>query len=414
LADQQAVVRQLEQKFVAWFQRVFHQPGPGSPDAWQPSRLEYRFSVGAPWIDGERVLTAEEYYHGRLDWYNLDIDRGTMGAIRTADDPRLPAGELQTLLPSPVSFEGMPNPRWWSFEDRQTNFGEVKPNTTDIAKLLFLEFGLQYSNDWSIFPYTIQQGSFAVLRGMAVQTVFGERIWIEPAGSQANEAWQNWNMFRFDARAGSGRPAESAVVLLPTPAKVLEGRPLEKVFLVRDEMANMVWGIEETIALPTGDTKAGIEAGREMFGYLQGKIAPVTAAPPEGPAIRYQVMNSVPENWIPFIPVHVPNSVREVQLQRAAMQRILKGEQATPAPVRPRTTLLRTRLDAPSGQRAFYVLEEEVPRSGVSVTMSFNRTRWYDGSVWTWLGMKKQAGRGERTSGLAFDQLVPADRKAGP
>jgi hypothetical protein len=59
-------------------------------------------------------------------------------------------------------------------------------------------------------------------------------------------------------------------------------------------------------------------------------------------------------------------------------------------------------------------MEEEVPRSGVTVTMSFNRTRWYDGTVWTWLGMRKQAGRGERTSGLAFDQIVAVPNKASP
>ena len=39
--------------------------------------------------------------------------------------------------------------------------------------------------------------------------------------------------------------------------------------------------------------------------------------------VRYQVMNSVPENWIPFIPVHVPNNNREIQLQRVAMPRVL-------------------------------------------------------------------------------------------
>ena len=31
-------------------------------------------------------------------------------------------------------------------------------------------------------------------------------------------------------------------------------------------------------------------------------------------AVRYQVMNTVPENWIPFIPVHVPNNNRKIQL----------------------------------------------------------------------------------------------------
>ncbi|MCC6397444.1 MAG: hypothetical protein IT282_10530 [Bacteroidetes bacterium] len=49
-----------------------------------------------------------------------------------------------------------------------------------------------------------------------------------------------------------------------------------------------------------------------------------------------------------------------------------------------------------------------MPRAGVRVRQSFQRTRWYGGKVVTWLGVQKQAGRGEGASGLAFDQLVPS------
>ena len=37
--------------------------------------------------------------------------------------------------------------------------------------------------------------------------------------------------------------------------------------------------------------------------------------------VRYEVMNTLPENWIPFIPVHVPADNREIQLQRASLPR---------------------------------------------------------------------------------------------
>lgn len=44
--------------------------------------------------------------------------------------------------------------------------------------------------------------------------------------------------------------------------------------------------------------------------------------PPEDPSdptadVAYQVMSAVPENWIPFPPVHVPGGTRRIQLQRA-------------------------------------------------------------------------------------------------
>jgi len=55
---------------------------------------------------------------------------------------------------------------------------------------------------------------------------------------------------------------------------------------------------------------------------------------------------------------------------------------------------------------AYFIHEEEVPRSGVIVSQSFQRTRWANGEVFVWLGMKKETGKGEGSSGLGFDQLV--------
>jgi hypothetical protein len=54
---------------------------------------------------------------------------------------------------------------------------------------------------------------------------------------------------------------------------------------------------------------------------------------------------------------------------------------------------------------SYYIHEEEIPRAGVRVTKSFQRTRWLNGEVFVWLGMKKKSGRGEGSSGLAFDQI---------
>ena len=121
--------------------------------------------------------------------------------------------------------------------------------------------------------------------------------------------------------------------------------------------------------------------------------------------VRYQVMSSVPENWIPFIPVHVPGDNREIQLQRASMPRLIDGDPDPPVPVRPRTSLLRPGLDT-TPRAAYFLHEEEVPRAGVRVWQRYRRTRSRDGRVWVWLAVGKQTGRGEGSSGLAFDRLV--------
>jgi hypothetical protein len=135
--------------------------------------------------------------------------------------------------------------------------------------------------------------------------VFGERIWIAAAGS-GDDDWQRWSMFTVDIR---GTAADPALLLLPTVPKVQEASPLEEVVLMRDEMANMVWAIERTIPAPDGIGRSGASAGRETRAYLERLVEEAGGSGGTGPLyendarIRYDVMSSVPEHWIPMIPV---------------------------------------------------------------------------------------------------------------
>ncbi len=412
----------LAERFVAWFERLISQPVQGEADAWLPERLEYQFNTAAPYNDVQKVFTADEYYQGHLDWYNFDLDPNSEGLNAELPpeitDPQ--ATDTKTFLPTQVMFDGMPNTRWWRFEDSRTNFSFVKPDTTDLAKLLFIEFGLVYANDWYLLPEEVDAGTVAQIRGMAVTNVFNERIWIEAAGRGEDDDWQRWSMFTINIEGDNNELSDNSLLMLPTVPKIQESAPLEQVIIVRDETANMVWGVEKWIALPTGWRKSGAEAGYEFYNFMYARLlADLEAGPPVEPpapaaAIRYQVMNSVPENWIPFIPVHIDGSNREIQLQRAAMPRFLKGDPNPPLPVRPRTALLRQGLDplpTPSDpnppRQPYFLHEEEVPRAGVVVQQTYKRTRWSGGRVFTWLGVSKHTGRGEGSSGLAFDQIIP-------
>ena len=397
--------------FVAWFEKLYFQPQPEEGDAWQPERLEYQFACAVPdGKGGEKVLTAEEYYHERLDWYNFDWDKSR----QTLGEAPLPAPEspvekkytTQTFIPTPVRFNGMPDTRWWAFEDGKTNFGDIKPGTTDLAKLLLIEFGLVYANDWFILPYTVPSGSVLNIRGLAVTNTFGERYWIDAAGRGSDESWQRWNMYSLNIKGHQNEAADLTLLVLPTVPKVQEGQPLEEVALIRDEMSNMVWGIETAVPLAHGRTRAGNVAAAEFLAFLQGFVPPKAGETTWKAPFRYDIMTTVPENWIPFVPEHVPGSNRQIQLRRAAMPRFLKDEDPpTFERVRPRTVLLREGLDQ---GRPYYIHEEEVTRAGIHVSQSFQRTRWNNGKVFTWLGVKKRTGRGEGHSGLAFDRIIPA------
>jgi hypothetical protein len=122
-------------------------------------------------------------------------------------------------------------------------------------------------------------------------------------------------------------------------------------------------------------------------------------------------MTSVPEHWIPFVPVHVPGDTREIQLQRASMPRVIENDTGPVLRIKPLTSLLREGLeeDEPA---PYFVHEEEVPRAGAVVEQRYQRTRWNDGRVFVWLGAEKRVGRGEGSSGLEFDRLTDVKPRA--
>lgn len=183
-AGDQAALDDRAARFLTWFERQFLQPPASGDDAWIPSKLEYQFAASAPEPEGsERVYVADEYYQGTLDWYSLDRDAAAkpLDPVPDSEKTGLPADAPRTTIPIPVSFAGMPNTRWWSFEDHRTNFGDIDAATTDLAKLLFLEFALVYANDWFVIPHTLPAGALAAIQGFAVINTFGERLWIEAA-----------------------------------------------------------------------------------------------------------------------------------------------------------------------------------------------------------------------------------------
>jgi hypothetical protein len=402
----------LAEKFKNWYKKLFYQPENLEENAWLPDALEYQFTCSAPIENNEeKVLIADEYYHGRLDWYNFDIANDKK-ALKNPEINELSLHNgkekfTQTFIPAPLEFNGMPNTRWWTFEDRRTNFGDIKPDTTEIAKLLLIEFGLVYANDWFLIPFTLPMGSIATVKGLTVTNVFGERLWVDAAGRGENNNWNQWRMFNLSNKNSSTLASDTSLMILPTVPKIQESKPIEEVMLIRDELANMVWAIEKVVPLAHGISKSGSETATETRQFYN-KFAiqnPINIAHIENDAkIRYEIMNSVPENWIPFIPVKINNDIRKIQLQRASMPRIVEG--IDPVKVKPLTSLLREGLPS-----AYFIHEEEIPRSGIVVSQSYQRTRWRNGQVFTWLGVRKQIGRGEGNSGLKFDSINEVKNK---
>ncbi len=57
----------------------------------------------------------------------------------------------------------------------------------------------------------------------------------------------------------------------------------------------------------------------------------------------------------------------------------------------------------------YYVNEEEVPGAGTLLRRSYQRTRWYGGRTFLWIGRYRETGRGQGSSNLRFDQIEPIE-----
>ena len=269
-----AVLDTLGARLVDWFRDLVVPAAEPEVDAWDPQRLEYRFRAAGP----ERGRLGAALRRPRVPRRaaGLVAPRPATPRTRPRSTSLRPASwsrRCRRRVPSPVSFEGMPATRWWAFEDGRTNLGAVDAATTDIATMLFVEFALVYANDWFLTQLPMPVGSIAKVRGLAVTNVFGERFWIPPAGAGDDDTWQRWSMFS-SSLVGAGE-ADTSLLVLPVAAKVQEGPPFEEVALVRDEMANMVWGLERTI--PSGCRRR--HAGRPV-GRADGRRTSIASATP--------------------------------------------------------------------------------------------------------------------------------------
>jgi hypothetical protein len=397
----------MAQTFQDWFARQYAAP-PASGDAWQPERLEYRFELAGAAAGGEKVLLANEFSRSGLDWYSCDIE----GAAAPLRVPPGVTEQALALLPVSVSFPGMPDLRWWAFEDGRVNLGGFDVSTTDLGRMAYLEFAMLYANDWFLAPLTLPSGSLATVRGIAVTNVFNERFWVRPAGDKAGD-WRRWTMFT-NSRRGAGREiADTGLFVAPVTPKIQEGPPLDDVLFIRDEMANLAWGIEQRVPLPDGRSRPGAEVARELRHWFERRVPKPAPAGPPLARLRYDAMSSVAEHWIPFLSVRKVGSQRQTLLQRGSMLRFIEGEAGRPRRITPRSAILREGLDGAAPQ-PYFLGDEEVPRAGVQVTRGFRRARGRFGRTFVWIGMRKRIGRGEGQSGLAFDRLILQDDADGP
>jgi hypothetical protein len=122
-------------------------------------------------------------------------------------------------------------------------------------------------------------------------------------------------------------------------------------------------------------------------------------------------MGSVPGNWIPFVAVKLTGQSVASNLLQGAMPRDPIVE---PALLPDGSPSLENNVALPRGTilakdpvtNPNLIHDEEILRDGLVVQRTYRQARWTRGGTFLWSSLNKRTGRGEGSSGLAFDQVI--------
>ncbi len=397
LSSNDPSVDALGEQWKNWVNARIKAHNPDFLSSWDTSRMEYTAKISAPISNTETAyLNAPEHNGQQMAWHDWvgDAEQADLKQDLRPEEVQI---HRRTVIPTAVGFPGMPRARWWEMEDSTIDLTNIKAQKTDTGLLLLAEFSLLYSNDWLLIPLSLPLGSLSNIQSLRVTDVFGVQAILQQNPNRAD-----WRLFQL---------AENQLAdwmwLPPASIGRVQSEALEEVKFIRDEMANMVWAVEQTISDGLGGALEGSSSAKGLEEWLRSLAGIPEAVPlPDLPVqadYAYAIGNTVPPHWIPFIPFRPVANKPDILLRRAAMPRIFDGvDQATR--IRPRTSLIKN--NTPMGEsRRLDIQEEEIPATGVTLSTYWRRARWLDGTVITWLAREKRLGKASEASGLQFDVL---------
>lgn len=431
-------------RWLRWLDELtFNGDAPGASPYWNPKRLEYSFALGAGDPQSGARLEADEYTDGRLDWHTYTVAAAAQapaGPIFAA--PAITSHAWTRLLPALAGYPGMPADRFWEFEDGRVNFGMLGAAKSDLARVAVLEYALVFGNDWYVLPVTLPVNALYKVASFVVTDNFGITVPIPPA---RNLDGTQWTMYEMSLRTNPPAPRQRLddILYLCPAADTLEGPPLEHVMMMRDEMANMVWGIEKRVQGSSGEPLDRKFESTRLATTQTLRLPADAVAQADGAPLHYVLQTPVAANWIPFLPVRkgdVGATNWAIELQRGVVTHAYQVDPARLADPRnaayaefiarlraqsdfvehrdiggppenplqdfmfhPRGSLLRLDPNAEVTADYLRLAEEEVPRDGIELKRSFNYARDASGRALLWVGRSKTTGRGEGHSGLKFD-----------
>jgi hypothetical protein len=396
-------------EYKLWFKKKYLVDGDTST-YWNEEKLGYETGL----VTRYRNFITEDYHTGRLSWYSFDYNvyagKNTKGSVTTATVP---------ALPSPATFPGAPNRRLWEFENRRVRFNDWRnDDTSALASSVILQYTLMYSNDWMILPVDIEAGTRIKVVDIEIKDSFGKVFHIKKNFESDNtdrslgfqDRWAMFSHVRPDAYEVDDFSTDEGLLIPPTLQRVEQGAPIEEVQFLRDEMANMVWGVEERVSDGCGGSLDSRSRSDKVLAIIDEErmVDDSDVRAPQDVDYSYLIQNRVPLHWIPFIPQNLAGNPRDIVFRRARMPIWYNDDYN---PVRPSSQLLAVKKDKNGKVIPRFIYEEEIQGYGTKVGLYPQRTRWFNGTSFTWQGFEKKISGTQANSGLMFDALLDVEKK---
>ena len=121
---------------------------------------------------------------------------------------------------------------------------------------------------------------------------------------------------QFIQKAGVLAGGSLVHIPLPRPMRKPRYKLGYQLYSIRDEMANMVWGVEHTVPNGFASGRNAQEAALASLNFVKSVAPEPTpdALEENNATIKFQLGTTVEENWIPFIPTHVSDQNRAIRL----------------------------------------------------------------------------------------------------
>jgi hypothetical protein len=416
----------LAKEYESWFKQRYMLKGDKNlpVSKWDSQAMRY--------IVNDKNYSINDYAGGRLSWYSCNL-KGNLNSTN---------GETSVekyAMPTLATYPNAPTNRLWQFEDHNVYLGNSTDENLSQANVILMQYVSMYSNDMFLIPLETEVGKYIEIEEIEIWDTFGKKhIAKAPFAKSTVKAYNEWGMFDLSITSNSQRKG----LLMPAAFQsTIESAPIEEVHFLRDEMANMVWGVETVIPDGAGTTLDGnaynavigeyiadfnLAKYKERFGEEKVNKLMVNnnndgeteTRSTNNAAFRYTIQSRVPLNWIPFLPQQQFSSdgerLRDCVLRRGKMPCYVYDFDNAPNdflyPVRPTTSLIETTFEKKPnnkmGEKPFYINEEEILQTGIKIVKNYQRARGLNGKVFFWYGTRKQLNRMDANSGLVFDKLT--------